>query len=181
MVFVSCAWHMLTSDTVATPTRVYTQLYHFLKLSRVLTCQFHCCVRFVIHRNKINKQSKVRIRYLQHQHMCLRQFCHLLKLLPMPMCQWFIETISILTEMIGADLKSLRLSHNKPNFSGNLMLQKLHSSCPSFLPLIPFLVKSVQFCFSTHKSHKHHTKITKTSQKNKQKSKKHQETTQNDK
>jgi len=119
------------------------------------------CQVFVIHRNKIDKLSKVKVRYLQHRHMFMFNFVIFSNYYQ---CQCVNDSKSILTEMVSTDLKSLRLSHNKPNFSSNLMLQKLHSSCPSFLPLIPCLVKSVQFCFSTHKSHKHHTKITKTSQ-----------------
>jgi len=50
--------------------------------------------------------------------------------------------------MIGTDLESLGLPHEKPNLAGNLMLQELHGACASLLPLVPIFVKTVQFRFA---------------------------------
>jgi len=56
-----------------------------------------------------------------------------------------------LTEMIRTDLKRLGLPHEKPNLAGNLMLQELHGAGASLLPLVPILVKPVQFRFAVNK------------------------------
>nr|GMD25291.1 hypothetical protein Iba_chr08cCG8730 [Ipomoea batatas]GMD28148.1 hypothetical protein Iba_chr08eCG4590 [Ipomoea batatas] len=42
--------------------------------------------------------------------------------------------------MISANLKCLRLAHNKPDFSGLLMLQELDCAGASLFPLIPILI-----------------------------------------
>lgn len=54
--------------------------------------------------------------------------------------------------MIGTDLERLRLPHDKPNFSSNLMLQKFDSASASLLPLIPIFIESVKLRFPKIKS-----------------------------
>lgn len=49
--------------------------------------------------------------------------------------------------MVSADLERLRLPHNQPNLPRLLVLQKLHRPNASLLPLIPFLIKSIEFRF----------------------------------
>ena len=49
--------------------------------------------------------------------------------------------------MVSADLEGIRLPHNKPNFSSFLMLQKLHRTGASLLPLIAILIESIKLGF----------------------------------
>lgn len=49
--------------------------------------------------------------------------------------------------MIGADLESLRLTHNKTNFFSGFMLQELHASCAPLLPLISVFIKTIKLRF----------------------------------
>ena len=49
--------------------------------------------------------------------------------------------------MVGADLEGLRLPHNEPNSARFLVLQKLHRTSASLLPLIPFLIESIKLGF----------------------------------
>ena len=51
--------------------------------------------------------------------------------------------------MISADLESLRLAHDKSNLSGLFVLQKLHTSNPSLLPLVPFPIKPIELRLTT--------------------------------
>lgn len=54
--------------------------------------------------------------------------------------------------MIGADLESLGLPHEKPDLAGNLMLQKLDGAGASLLPLVTILVEPVKLRFPTKQS-----------------------------
>lgn len=49
--------------------------------------------------------------------------------------------------MVSADLEGLRLPHNETDFSVFLVLQKLHRTNASLLPLIPFLIESIKLGF----------------------------------
>ena len=51
------------------------------------------------------------------------------------------------TKMISADLERLRLPHNQPDLPCLLVLEKLHCPGASLLPLIPFLIKTIQLRF----------------------------------
>lgn len=46
--------------------------------------------------------------------------------------------------MISADLERFGLPHHKPNLASSLMLQELHRTGASLLPLVPVLVEPVQ-------------------------------------
>nr|AFK43085.1 unknown [Medicago truncatula]AFK48441.1 unknown [Medicago truncatula] len=47
-------------------------------------------------------------------------------------------------EMISADLECLRLPHEKPHFTSNLMLQELDRPSTSLLPLISIFIETVK-------------------------------------
>lgn len=49
--------------------------------------------------------------------------------------------------MIGADLECLGLPHEEANLAANLVLQELHGSRTSLLPLVPSLIESVKLGF----------------------------------
>lgn len=51
------------------------------------------------------------------------------------------------TQMISADLESLRLPHNKTNFSSVFMFQQLHTPGASLLPLISILIEPIKLSF----------------------------------
>lgn len=56
--------------------------------------------------------------------------------------------------MIGADLQSLRLSHDEPNSLGFFVLKKLHSASTSLFPLVYFFIKPIELRLPKTRSYK---------------------------
>ena len=56
--------------------------------------------------------------------------------------------ITTRTEMISTDLECLGLPHKKPHFTSNLMLQELHRTSTSLLPLISIFIETVKLRFA---------------------------------
>lgn len=50
--------------------------------------------------------------------------------------------------MIGTDLECLGLPHEKPNLASDLVLQELHSTSASLLPLVSILIEPVELRFT---------------------------------
>ena len=60
---------------------------------------------------------------------------------------------TVITKMIGADLKRLRLTHHEADLGGLLVLEQLHSACSALFPLVPLLVEPVELRLPAQSPH----------------------------
>jgi hypothetical protein len=60
---------------------------------------------------------------------------------------------TVTTEMVGADLKRLRLTHDEADLGGVFVLEQLHSACAALFPLIPLLVEPVELRLPAQSPH----------------------------